>query len=147
MVAVAVAGVCALTASLCWFLYFFPKLKRFSTSNLALAIEKRVDDYHAELGEWPDGLDNKGVLVQLRGDNDQGKVILKDTDGFLVRRNQLVDEWGHPFVFTRAKGGGIKAVSPGPNGVSGDKDDVDHTEARAFLDKANRPPPGTGNDP
>lgn len=138
-VALVVGGSFALAASLMWFFYYLPKTKAFSSSTIALAIEKRLDDYHDAFGAWPEG-GNTDILLALRGNNPESRAILKESDGFPITGNALVDGWENPFHFRTGEDGRPVPISPGPNGQPGDADDIDSSEAAAFLEKAKSPP-------
>ena len=124
-----VAGSAALMVGLSWTFYFLPRWKRVITSNHCLTIELRLESYHRRFSHWPEG-ENTDILLALRGRNPTALVFIKDSDGFLIENNALVDQWQTPLRFERHATGAPRPVSAGPNKRHGDGDDIDATAAR-----------------
>ena len=153
MVAMLVVGSAALTLSLSWFFYFLPKWRDLAASNVTFELERRIDAYKSQFGEWPKG-GNTDILLALRGQNPAKLAIIRENDGFPVKANAFVDTWETPLAFHTMEDGRPRPVSAGRNKRHGDKDDVDATEARNTAMKLHSgkipefvPPQSVAQDP
>jgi len=124
-IALIITSVFLLVTVVTFYFYFYPRLERLASSTICYAVEKRIHDYYDAFGEWPSG-DNTSILLQLRGDNPDNRIILKEEDGFLIDGNQLVDQWGHPLIINFTDDG-PHVLSPGKSGIHGTDDDVDRS--------------------
>jgi len=141
-IAIIVTASFLLITMLSFYFFFYPRLERFASSAICYAVETRIHEYHEEFGEWPSG-DNTSILHQLRGDNPEGLVFLKEEDGFPIEGNQLVDSWGHPLIINMTDEG-PHVISPGKSGVPGTDDDIDRS---VFLEMEGRKGESAGQAP
>jgi len=127
LIALVFVGVAALTSSIILYFHVMPSLRELAASNLVFEMNRRLDAYHREFGDWPEG-DATDVLMALRGRNPGGLVFIPH-DGFPIERNLVVDAWKHPVYYITDDSGRLRAISPGKNGIPGDKDDIDESVA------------------
>ncbi|QQL43962.1 type II secretion system protein GspG [Sulfuriroseicoccus oceanibius] len=134
LTAMVIISIAMLTLGCFWFFKFKPELDRVTNSNIAYAIEYKIDEYHKAIGSYPTG-DEVEILHQLRGNNPKNAHIIKGDQGFLIDGNHLVDTWGNPLTITIDPSAELPArvVSSGKNGIAGDDDDIDSSAAREIL--------------
>lgn len=124
-----VVGAAGLALGLSWTFWFLPRLKKLVASNHCLTLELRFESYHRRFQTWPEG-GNTDILLALRGSNPKKIVFLRDSDGFPIENNALVDPWETPLRIERDTSGIPRPVSAGPNKRHGDDDDIDSRVAR-----------------
>jgi|GEM_PF-2769381 len=114
-----------------------------AASGQVYALEKCLELYHKQTGAYPAGTDNAEVVAALQTQDESGQdYILRTGIGhsiWIALTNQAdgskiaIDVWKNPLQFGRTPdGSGMRVTSAGPDGIPGNADDIDSTEARAI---------------
>lgn len=99
-------------------------------SNLQLASREPsilleiLQFYRQEFGSFPPGEDNAQILNALRGNNPSGLPVMPSDHPRLDPDGNLLDAWGHPFVFHSLGSQHLEVRSLGPDGVIFTDDDI-----------------------
>jgi len=111
-----------LVVSVFFFVVAWPEHKRRGTSQVIYVLEKRLEEYKADHGAYPqDG--NKGCVAALCGDNPREKVYLASSRG-IVDEGQFIDFYRVPLRFEFPQDARARIVSAGPDKTFGTTDDL-----------------------